>query len=330
MIRVPESILQTVSAAFAIDRQRLAYLGGGREDSDGIAYTYPWQSQARVLKIVAIMNEDPAGLLRIEERLKFVHFLGEHGANIVYPIARPDGGLLATASDGAYTFVAYVMDKVDGSPPKPDQWDEALYRAWGKTVGRLHRITRLYPIWRGSEVVSGAGKALFGWEQEWQGFYETSADAEATQCWLAMRRRLEALPVARDSFGFIHNDPHIQNILVSGASGGQIVLLDYDVANCHWFINDISIAAQGLLFAKTGGLERPLVDPAPLRAFLEAFMQGYETENHLEPFWLSQVDLFISYRRLLLFTVMQGWLGTKPDLRATWKAMILEEPHLVN
>jgi Ser/Thr protein kinase RdoA (MazF antagonist) len=144
-----------------------------------------------------------------------------------------------------------------------------------------------------------------------------------------MRRQLEALPVARDSFGFIHNDPHIQNILASGASGEQIVLLDFDVANCHWFINDIAIATQGLLFVKTGGLSRPLVDGAPLRVFLEAFMQGYETENHLDSFWLGQVNLFISYRRLLLFTVMQGWLGTKPDLRAAWKAMIMEEPSLV-
>ncbi len=329
MIPVPEPILVSLCAAFAIDRQSLAFLGGGRGDSDGIAYTYPWQGQTRVLKILAIQGDQPAGLRCIEERLKFIHFLGEHGANIVYPIPCSNGSLLATvgAGDGGYTFVAYSMEKAEGSHPSPDQWNAPLYRAWGKTVGRLHRIAQVYPSWRCSVVDPASGETVLGWEQEWQGFYDMSEDAEIRQRWLAMRQRLEALPIRRDSFGFIHNDPHIQNILVSGE---QIVLLDFDVANYHWFINDIAIAMQGLLFAKTGGMERPLVDAVPLRAFLESFMQGYETENHLDPFWLDQIDLFISYRRLLLFTVMQGWLGTKPDLRASWNAMIMEEPRLVN
>ncbi|RPJ36688.1 MAG: hypothetical protein EHM21_18855 [Chloroflexi bacterium] len=327
MISVPEPVLETLSASIGVDRQSLSYLGGGREDSDGIAYTYLSQDRARVLKIIALADTDPSGLLRITERLKFVHFLGEHGAHIVYPLPGPDGSLLATAHAGENTFVAYTMDKIDGHHPEPELWDAPLYRDWGKTIGRLHRITQLYPAWPCPVLDPSSGKAILGWEQEWQGFYDWCSDEQVQQRWLSMRRRLEALPVTRDAYGFIHNDPHVQNILVSGE---RIVLLDFDVANYHWFITDISIAMQGLLFAQTGGLARPLVDAAPLHHFLDAFMQGYETENHLDPFWLGQVDLLISYRRLLLFTVMQGWLDTQPKTRATWKAMIMEEPPLVN
>jgi len=63
-----------------------------------------------------------------------------------------------------------------------------------------------------------------------------------------------------------------------------------------------------------------------LRHFLDGFMDGYSWENKLDPFWLSQIDLFIAYRRIMGFIVMQKWLRTRPSQRAAWKAMILEEP----
>jgi amicoumacin kinase len=151
-------------------------------------------------------------------------------------------------------------------------------------------------------------------------------DAEVRAAWESMRLRLEQLPVSRDSFGFIHNDPHIQNILYDGE---KIVLLDFDVATYHWFACDIAIACQAMLFARTGGMERPLSDRQPLLDFIRDFKAGYEEENRLDSFWWEQIDLFIQYRRLLLFTVMQGWLNTTPDIRASWKEMILSEPQLL-
>ena len=98
------------------------------------------------------------------------------------------------------------------------------------------------------------------------------------------------------------------------------------MANYHWFINDVMIAMQHLLFARTGGIERPLPDAAPLHEWLANFMAGYETENHLDAWWLEQLNLFIAYRRTLLFTVMHDWLQTQPVTYAQWKEMILSEP----
>lgn len=127
----------------------------------------------------------------------------------------------------------------------------------------------------------------------------------------------------RDCFGFIHNDPHSGNILITPS---HISLLDFDVANYFWFINNIAITLQSLLFNQTGGLNRPLASAEPLRQFLDEFMEGYRWENELDPFWLRQIDLSIAYRRILGFIVMQDWLAGKPSQRRTWKTMILEEP----
>jgi amicoumacin kinase len=324
MIPVPEHVLSSLASAYGASLASLTYLGGGREDSDGIAYSYPSAGATRVLKVLAIPAADPDGLLRLEERLKFMHFIGQRGVGVIHPLPLPGGALYAAQPDGALLYLAYTYLKVEGKTARGVEWSDDMQRAWGRTVGALHRHTQDYPTWQRSPAPGGG--TLLGWREEWQGFYEWCKDEAVKARWVSIRERLEALPVHRGCFGFIHNDPHTENILVTP---GGIVLLDFDVANYHWFATDIAIALQYTLFSASGGLERPVTDPAPIRHFLDIFMQGYAQENTLDPFWLAQLDLFIAYRRILLFTVMQEWLATEPDKHAQWKQMILDEPPVV-
>ena len=327
MIKVPPHVLESLAACFGVAPSALTFLGGGREDSDGIVYTFQQGDRPLVMKVLALPAGDAFGMARMQERLKFVHFLGQHGVDIVYPLAQPDGSLLVTQPDGEQTFVAYAMEKVAGHHAAPEAWNDDLYRAWGRTVGKLHRITQMYPHWQYSPLDEASGQTVLGWQEEVQSFIDWAKDPQVKERWAHMRQRLEQLPVSRDAFGFIHNDPHVDNLLISG---DRLVLLDFDVANYHWFISDISVAAQPLLFAVVGGMERPVKDAAPLKHFIEVFLQGYERENHLDPAWLDQLDLFISYRRLLLYTVLQGWLSTQPETKASWWNMVRVEPPVFN
>ena len=46
--------------------------------------------------------------------------------------------------------------------------------------------------------------------------------------------------------------------------------------------------------------------------------------------WLDhRLDLFIAYRRILLFTVMHGWISSEPGRHASWKEMIHTQPPVV-
>lgn len=325
MISVPDHVLSALSAGYQIQPANLTYLGGGRIDSDGIVYTFTRDQQVYVLKILALRRDDPDALIRLEERLKFVHFLGDRGAPIVNPLAHPDGSLYVTQPEKEHLFVAYTYQRIEGGSAKRMAWFDPIARPWGIAIGALHRLTQAYPTWQCSPV-GNSDRSVLGWREEWQSFYEMCQDKDVQICWNSIRDRLEALPVQRDSFGFIHNDPHAENILITP---NHIVLLDFDVANYHWFVNDIAITLQALLFKQTGGLDRPLASVAPLRQFLDAFMEGYRWENSLDPFWLGQIDLFIAYRRIMGFIVMQNWLRTKPSQRRAWKAMILEEPPIL-
>lgn len=325
MIPVPQAVLESLAESYGTVASNLSQFAGGREESDGVIYAYPYQDKRRLLKIMAISAHDQrGGLFRLEERLRFMRFLGENGAPIAYPRLSPDSNLYELFLDDAHLWVAYGLAIVPGRNVGPKEWDPGFFGRWGQTIGLLHRLTQRYPTWEAS-LDPVTGQETLTWREEWDGFYDWCQDDDVKQKWAEIREQLETLPKSREVFGFIHNDPHIWNLLVDGE---RLTVLDFDVANHHWFINDIAIACQSVLYALSGGLGEPLHNREKLHGFLRYFVEGYEREHHLSAVWLSHLDLFIAYRRILMFTVMYGWIQTQPDVHQTWKQLILEQPEV--
>lgn len=138
-----------------------------------------------------------------------------------------------------------------------------------------------------------------------------------------MKHTLSQLPKETGSYGFIHNDNHQGNIFVQGK---QITLMDFDCVCRQFFMQDIITPVQGIMFDEVGGMMAPFTNVDKLKHFFECFLEGYEAEYHLEDKWYQQIPTFLNYRRMLLFTCMQDWLSTQPELKRAFKAMILELP----
>lgn len=326
MISVPDPVLETLAYSFGTTMSHLTHFAGGREDSDGVIYAYPHNENRRLLKIMTVQEaEFQRGLLRLEERLRFMRYLGEKGAYIAYPRYSPKGSLYETHLHAGNLWFAYSMEIYPGNTHPAKDWDPNFFRNWGQVIGRLHCLAKDYPQWKAC-LDPQSGEEFLTWRQEWEGFYSWCQDEDVKGKWIAMKERLDDLPVNPDVFGFVHNDPHLFNLLVDG---DRMTLLDFDVATHHWFANDIAIACQHVLVFLTGGLSKPLHNRRKLHAFLGYFLEGYRRENPLPSEWINRLDLFIAYRRILLFTVMQGWLQTQPEMRAAWKQMILSEPTIV-
>ena len=323
MIPVPQPILESMAQSFGTPAASLAQFGGGREENDGIVYAYPCQAGRRLLKIQAFPAADKRrGLFCLKERLQFAHYLGQNGAHIAFPLPSPQGSLFEVTPSETHVWVGYTMDIAPGETRRPNAWDSVFFRNWGQMIGKLHRLAEGYPSWE-SSVDPESGEVFLTWEEEWKGFYAWCQEAEVKQKWVEIRQSLEALPKTRQDFGFIHNDPHLWNLMVAGE---RITLLDFDVANHHWFVTDIAIACQSILFALSGGLDRPVANREKLLKFLELFLEGYERERHLPPEWLARLDLFIAYRRILLYIVMYAGIRSKPAYQQAWKRMILTQP----
>ena len=326
MIPTSQEVLAGLAPHFGTTLADLAYFNGGRDESDGVLYVYPYKDAQRLLKIMAIPEkEQQRALFRLDERLKFVHFLGEHGAQVAYPLLAPRDVLYETLPYDGHVWVAYTMAIAPGKTPAPQTWSPDFFRNWGQMLGLLHRLTQRYPSWKGA-VLPDTGEVTLTWREEWQGFYDWCQDETVREKWVELKQVLEELPVTREVFGFIHNDPHLWNLLVDGDS---ITLLDFDVANHHWFATDIAIACQSVLFAQTGGMDRPVYDRDKLRRFFTLFMEGYEREHHLPAEWLDWLDVFVAYRRILLFTVMYEGIRSRPESYASWKNMILMQPEVL-
>ncbi|MFZ6027595.1 MAG: phosphotransferase enzyme family protein [Chloroflexota bacterium] len=326
MIPVPPNVLVELAPAFGLAAGALTHFGGGREDSDGIVYAYPYRETRRLLKVMAVpAAEQRRSLFYLDERLRFMHFLSENGASVAFPILSPQGHLYETHTADEHLWMAYTMPLVHGESKPFETWDEALFAGWGQAIGRMHHLAQQYPSWEAS-VDPENGQPVLYWREEWEGFYKWCQEEDVRQKWVEIGERLKALPRTRSDFGFTHNDPHIANLL---ADDGQVTMIDFDVANHHWFINDIAIACQSILFAHSGGMERPVTDRPKLLTFLQRFLEGYGRESRLTGFWLQQLDLFLAYRRILLFTVMHDWIQSQPEMHQAWKHMILEQPEIV-
>jgi Ser/Thr protein kinase RdoA (MazF antagonist) len=326
MIPVPYRVLEKLAAAYKTSANQLKKFGGGSESSDGIVYAYPQGDALRLIKIMAIpIAEQRVGLLCLEERLRFVRYLGENGARIVFPNISPGGNFYETYADEKHLWVGYSMDLIPGRRQPEKSWNPAFFRNWGQTVGLCNRLAKGYSSWKAS-IDPETGKELLTWRAEWESFYDWCQDEEVKAKWVEIRDSLDALPVNREVFGFTHNDPHIWNLLVDG---DRITLLDFDVANHHWFINDIAIACQNILMFHSGGLNSRLHRLDKLEAFLGYFMQGYRRENDLPLEWLRHLDLFFAYRRIMSFIVMNNWIRSRPKLYRTWKRLILTQPEIL-
>ncbi|MCX7773727.1 MAG: phosphotransferase [Clostridia bacterium] len=322
MIQVPEEIVSQLAHAFGTTRKELAYLGGGKEFSDGIVYSFTKDGKAYALKILGMEGEKrEIGLKEASERLEFVHFCGEQGVPIVHPIRNPEGHIFEQASHGDKAFIAYVMDKVDGQSIDHMDYHNGLSKNLGRTVGQMHKAAKLYAKWKG-QGADGDSEVL-GWRQEVDFFIGWCADEDVKDAWRQMGKTLETYPRSRETYGFIHNDMHVGNMVFNSDA---IYLLDFDVANYHWFSNDFICSSQHFLWSQCGGFDRPLEKTDDLKRFFDAFLEGYQYETHLDPLCLKDLDMFLNYRRMIIFTAMQDYMNGNPKVKMANKKMILECP----
>lgn len=317
MEQVTAKALETLCRMMGIDREKLEFLGGGRGDSDGIVYTYPASGEKMVLKVLGFPDSQADRLSALETRVRFAYHLGQSGIDIAHPVRNADGSLYETCVDGENRYVAYAMAYRAGHNPENSELTDDFAREWGRLTGKAHRATKAFS--------EGADNAALNYEQELAFFTGWCQDADGKRAWGEMGAFLAELPRGADEYGFIHNDNHQRNIL---SDAGRITLIDFDCALRQFFIQDITTPAQGLMFEETGGMFAPVHHAERLTRFLGSFLEGYEQENHLSSFWVERAGMFLNYRRLLLFTCMQDWLNTEPELKAGFLRNILNPPEI--
>lgn len=307
-----DEIINEMASRFGLDAKQLTFLAGGREDSDGIVFTTIKDGKKLVLKISRASDEE-----HVKNILEFAHYLGQCGIGISSPIKNEAGNIYEVAKDGEQLLIATLMAFIEGTGPDVNelQNNHKLIYEWGKLTGKMHKAAKKYPVWK--NICESDSR--YGFEAEIDSFIKMSPNEFITGKWLEMKEKLRAMPINRDTYGFIHNDNHQMNII---ASPNGISVIDFDCAECQFFVNDILLPVQGLLFDVTGGMMSPVSKSDVLVNFYKSFLKGYRTENHLDSYWIEHLGVFLEYRRLLLYTVLQGWLSNDRGANEAFLEMI--------
>ena len=315
-MEIEPQVLGEGAARFGLNGAELQFLGG----MDGAVYQTRQADKTFVLKLEPVL---PDKLEAVREKFEFMAYLGDHGLQLASPIPSSQGNLVEIISNKKGLFAATKALKAPGrhvGADNPEVWKPPFFRAWGRTMGRMHHLARRYPYWRRPPADRSGldlDTAIQDWQMEHASFAQSCPDEAVRQRWVELGEILKTLPVEREGFGLIHNDLHPWNFLYDQ---GALTVIDFDVCCYHWFITDIAIAVYHACWGEKA--QRPANCPAFARSFVEDFITGYLWEYDLDSFWLKKLPLFIRYREMLLFSAFSN---TWPEPRKDWQVLMLAQ-----
>jgi Ser/Thr protein kinase RdoA (MazF antagonist) len=227
----------------------------------------------------------------IPGEVDWINYLAAHGVRAPRAVASKNGELVEIIEDESFSYAAVSFEKAEGREivfDDPDEWNADLFVRYGRTIGRMHALTKRY-------APKGRSLRRIKWyEQDWVANidrYLPASESLVRQKHRDLMRALHGLPKGRDSYGLIHGDAHPWNVLFHQ---GDIILTDFDFCEHSWFASDIAIILFYAVMAPTGGADKTSF----ARRFLENFLEGYRRENGIDDFWIKQIPVFLRLRMM--------------------------------
>lgn len=296
-INITSSVLNEAEHAFgfAIGQSILI------TDSWSWVYHSTKKGQPFILKIAHASRKTPQSVLA---ELEFIAFLKKRGIPASPPVPSTRGNLVESLESEQGGFLAWAYQKAPGALVDWREWSPQLFRAWGALLGRMHAATKDFAPsdpayrrkpWHAAEDYDlDTNRHLLP-----DGVYEKGNH---------ILEQLRTLPTDRHSYGLVHGDLHQWNFFHFDS-----VLYPFDFDNCEydWFVGDFAAILHNVILAQEHHHQRGEHDhwtsgtrmtrAAFVDYFLDSFLTGYDTENRLDPFWLSQMPLLLRRRHLSVF-----------------------------
>lgn len=283
-----DGILNEASSKYKMELGSLRKVGG----FENYVYGYTLEGKEYILRITHSSHRSSE---MVQSELDWVEYLSKNNANVCIPIYSLHNNLveIIPVSHDNY-FIATAFSKAPGRHMVKDDATEPLFKQWGKSIGKMHCLTKSYvqkdgimnrPIWYDDPIFYNANEYLpFDHKIVADKLYE-------------LVDKLKELPKEKDGYGLIHTDIHSGNFFIDG---GNITVFDFDDCSYQYFISDIAIALfYCLLSPDTTEHRLAFAD-----RFLTAFLEGYREENQLDNKWLLLLPEFLKLRELELYVVI--------------------------
>ncbi len=164
----------------------------------------------------------------LQAAINYQRHLFDHGVSVCEPIPSIDDLWFESIWQGDEEFLAHVCKEVPGQPITFD-YPIALYKTWGKALGKLHKAAssfdhsnHRYATWsRSIEELEG---------------YAKNESIEVNQVLNDVSQFLYARPKSTENYGVTHGDHREGNVLTDST---QIHIIDFDLPSLNWFTEDL-------------------------------------------------------------------------------------------
>jgi len=294
-----DSILHQAVTRFGIDDDKIELLDG----FESFIYAFSRDDGDFILRIGHSLRRSHE---LIQGEVDWINYLAAGGAGVAQPVLSESGCLVEAIEDGqGEYFMATAFKKAAGGPPSKDFWNETLFKAWGRLLGRIHALSKEYspsdPSWRRGEWNSPANLLV----EE----YLPESDVKILGKFQTLLMYLGSLLKDQNGYGLIHQDAHGGNIFVD--ADYKITLFDFDDCVYSWFIYDIAM----VFFYGLMGSDVAVKD---IEEFTNNFLEGYSTENQLDPIWLAEIPYFLKLREIDLYAHIIFSYGGIENVNHPW------------
>ena len=242
---------------------------------------------------------------QLESELGWVDSLHLAGIDTPAVILTPTGSGYMPVKVGDEVRQAGVIEWIDGHAlsnilaDDPSQVSTS-YQQLGAVMARMHQHSETWEVPNGFDRRRWDADGLVGPDPLWGRFWEVGSLSTSQRDLLTRAQRrlyehLAGLSTDPGSFGLIHSDLHLGNVL---AGDNRLVVIDFDDSGWGWYLYDLAVALKS-------ALDEPWFDQART-----SIIDGYRTVRSLSNQDLDLIPTLLTVRCLI--TV--GWLDARPEL----------------
>lgn len=252
-------------------------------DSCNHVYSFKESGRTRYLRLTSSLDRTKE---QVEAELDFMAHLRAGGVHAVPPVPSRAGLLIEELVSAEGKVLACVFEEAEGERFGYDSaapLSEEHFRLRGKTLGRLHSLSKEYtPSLRARRFAWDEDRLLLEAER-----FLPESERVVWRAYRELEERLHSYPKSKETFGLIHGDFGETNYRYRQ---DRLNIFDFDDSSYHWFIYDLAVTIY------------PHGRRAEGLRLLDWLLEGY-AENARLGVTLEEITMFCRWRLLYMFLV---------------------------
>lgn len=259
--------------------------------SSNVVVRFTQNGQRRILRLTPATRRCQA---EVTAEMAYIEHVAVRGIRANRPVASFNGSLVETVETSWGPFHACVLEYMKGDEVELENMTPMMVEAWGASLGRLHGVSEGWP---------GDGRPTWRTAVSDTRLHLKEDDVVGHRALAAIEHRLGKLPVDTTTYGLIHGDFELDNLLWNEGAPG---IIDFDDCAGNWYAMDIACALRDLWDDRISRID--LTAPSLL-----SFVRGYRSVCSISDEELDLIPLFLGFHTLVTYAELCDIVAEKPS-----------------